>query len=217
MEEKANEQLDVSKKALEKNNEGLEAAKTREKAANTQFEKARQESEQTMKAEIGRLERDKEYAPEASQQGFKEKTDAARKVHDNKMQAEKANIERAQAEVARIQILGKTHEESIMSAQKTLADIAEENKVFNEKMKTVALDNVSADKIAGKLVPARLTNILGRALGRDASNDRLTALTRKQIKESGDEKAIKKILKKQVEESEKAEKKEEGGEDSGNH
>ncbi len=224
MEEDAKKQLDVSKKALETNKEALTKATENHDSEKSAAETAMKESEQKLLAKVSDIERNKGYAPESEHGKFDEEAALARAAHDSTMNREKAKITTARAEVARLASLVKADEDIITGAPKRLEDIAKQNREFEAKMEkegkeagnkvfTAAMSNVSADNIAKKLVPGRLTNIFNRG----ADNDHLTALTRKQIKETGDEKNIKKIIKKQVEESEKAEKKEGETEDSGKH
>lgn len=218
MEETAKEQLEQSKKSLETNKEALARATETHEAEKTAAETAIKSSEENMKTVVSRLERDKEYAPESAHGEFDKQIAAAKAAHADNMNTEKAKIASASAQVARLQSVVKADEDVIAGAPKRLEDIAKQNREFEAKMKeagekagegvyAAALGEVSAEKIAGKLVPGRLTNIFNKS----AENDHLTALTRKHIKETGEEKNIKKIIKKQVEESEKAEKKEEGG------
>ncbi len=214
----AEKQLEESKKTREENEAGHKAAlKEAEKqveVSKSAGEKIVKESEQNMKTIVSQLERDKEYTPEGSDQrkNMESQIAAARAEHDAAMNREEKNINDAHAAVARIQSLQKAEVDAEEGHKKTLADIAEQNNAFEAKIKTdgvkagdkayaEAQKNVSVNEIAGRLVPDRLTNITGKT----ADNDRLTALTRKHLKESGEEKAIKKLIKQQDDASKKSE------------
>ncbi|MDO8576449.1 MAG: hypothetical protein Q7R90_03980 [bacterium] len=197
MEETAKEQLEQSKKAQESNKEALTKATEKHETEKTAAENAIKKSEENMKTIVSQLERDKEYAPKGTKgrQDMEDQIVAARAEHESNMNREKAKITSASAEVARIQSLAKANEEAISGAEKGLKEVAKGYEEFDKDMEAKALDNVSAEKIAGKMVPARLTNILGT----EEDRDHLTALTRKHIKETGEERSLKRLINKQVE------------------
>ena len=193
--------LEESKKTREDNKAGHDATLKEAETSKNAAETAIKRSEEKMKTVVGQLERDKEYTPEGSdtRKDMERQIAAARAEHESNQNSQNAKINEAKATVERIASLRKGEADTEAGHQKTLEGIKKKNEDFEEKMKAEALKNVSAHEVAGRLVPGRLTNVTGR----NEDNDHLTALTRKNLKESSDEKNIKKILKKQVEESEK--------------
>ncbi len=212
MEETAKAELEQSKRTAEENREShaaaLKEATKQVKTAETQAESNKKAIEENSKAVIARLERDKEYTPEGSsaRTEMENQIAAARADRDSRMNAEQANIDRAQAEATRVQGLIKADSDAITAATEKHKSASEEHEAFNKKIKSEAetvyakrVGSVSTEKLAGKLAAARLTNIFGT----DEDNDHLAALARKQAKESKEEKSIKQLISKQVEQAKK--------------
>ena len=197
--EVAEKLLKESKEGRAENKANYEAALKNAETSKNAAETAIKRSEENMKTVVSQLERDKEYTHEGSESRRENESQiaAARAEHDGNQNSQNEKINAAKATVTRIQSLQKAEVDAEEGHKKTLTDIAKQNEEFEKKIQAEALSSMSAEKIAGKLVPARLTNIFRK----DETNDRLTALTRKHIKETGEEKAIKNLIKKQQDEA----------------
>jgi PAS domain S-box-containing protein len=175
-----------------------------------QAETAIKTSEESSKAVISRLERDKEYTPEgsSSRKDLESQIAAARAEHESNMNMEKAKIDNARAEVTRIQGLMKGGDEAVAAAETRHKKALADDEAFNKKAAAEAEAEVkrkypnidmTTEDIAAQHANARAMNLFGHGVKEE--NDHLVSLAKKFVTESKEDRALKRMIDKSLKEN----------------
>ncbi len=222
MEETAKANLEATQKIAEGNKKGheeaLKSANDGVKSAERSAESEKKAIEENSKEILARLERDKEYMPEGTK-GRKDIEDqivATRADRDSRMNAEEKKIEDARAEVTRISGLRDADKSAVEVAQERHNAAVKERQEFDEKLEADKKDTdtlekevlrknphlaVTAEDLASKLAHTRVTNLFGGLIKED--NDHLAGLAKKHVRESKEDKNLKRMLEKSLEDAKK--------------